>query len=94
MVPGDKPSRIMGAGSRQRLFSWQLTEQILPPRSPFSNKGFSFEQAPDRDRPEPKDCVTHSVPQPWTLGWRQHICKAASPGQEQAAPPPVHMAKP
>ena len=42
MVSGDK-SRIMGAGSRQRLFSWQLPEQIPPPRSPFSNKGFSFE---------------------------------------------------
>ena len=41
-VSGDK-SRIMGAGSRQRPFSWQLPEQIPPPRSPFSNKGFSFE---------------------------------------------------
>lgn len=55
-VSGDKPSRIMGVGSSQRSFSWQLAEQIPPPRSPFSNKGFSFEQAPDRSMNEPRDC--------------------------------------
>lgn len=53
-ISGDKPSRIMGAGSRQRPSSRQLTGQILPPRSPFSNKGCSFEQAPDMN--EPRDC--------------------------------------
>lgn len=55
MVLGDKLPHIMGVGSRQRPFSWQLVEQILPPRSPFSNKGFSFEQAPDRAVNEPRD---------------------------------------
>lgn len=56
MVSGDKLSRIMGVDSRQGPFSWQLAEQIPPPRSPFSNKGFSFEQAPDRTTNEPRDC--------------------------------------